>query len=139
MKIRIAIPALVLLAATTVAEAEPIVEERTWTERYPVSAETPTLKIANIWGTVRVRAGTTDEIVVTVDERRTAPDAQLFERSLNFLSLDIRADQNGVSIVVGNPEERWRDRDSCRSSGRWRRVRGFRRRPGLRNPRPDRR
>lgn len=106
--------ALAMLSAATLAEAEPVVEERSWTERHAVTADSPRVQIKNIWGTVRVRAGSANEIVITIDERRSAPDQQLYERSLHLLGLDIAADGEGVSIVVGDPYNGRDSRNPCR-------------------------
>lgn len=106
--------AFVVLSAVSLADAQPVIEERSWTERHVVTSAAPRLQIKNIWGTVRVRAGSANEIVITVDERRSAPDQQLYERSLQVLGLDIAADDEGVSIIVGDPYDRWDDRNPCR-------------------------
>ena len=104
---------IALLLSTAVA-ADPVTKSRVWTEDFPVSAATPRLTISNIWGTVRVRPGPDGQISVTVDETRTAPDQERFDRSLDLLKLDIVADSDGVSIIVGEPTRRWLSRDPCR-------------------------
>jgi hypothetical protein len=105
---------LVLLALlSSVASADDVTEQKTWTQRYPVSSATPRLVVDNIWGSVRVRAGTTPEIVVTVSERRTAPDEEAFQLSQEIITLDVQADTDGVVLTVGDPERRER-RVRCR-------------------------
>lgn len=89
-------------------------ESNVWSETYPVSSATPRLSISNIWGSVKVRAGDDGEIRVTVDERRSAPDQGLFDRSKELLKLDTLADAAGVSMVVGNPDD-WNQRNHCRN------------------------
>lgn len=105
--------AFVALLLSTALAAQPVTKSRVWTENFPVTASAPQLAISNIWGTVRVRPGPSGQISITVDETRTAPDQERFDRSLDILRLDIEADANGVSIVVGEPTRRWLSRDSC--------------------------
>lgn len=105
-----------LLLFTGVANAAtPIIEEKSWTESYAVTRAAPRLEISNIWGNVRVRTGKTGEIIVSVSERRSAPDQALFTMSVERINLDIEADENGVSIVVGDRADRWKRMDRCRS------------------------
>ncbi len=110
----IASTGLIALLLSTAVAAEGVTKSRVWTENYPVTADAPHLTISNIWGTVRVRPGPSGQISVTVDETRTAPDQERFDRSLDILKLDIEADADGVSIVVGEPTRRWLSRDPCR-------------------------
>ncbi len=102
------------LLAATVADAADVTETRVWTERYPVDAVSPLLSISNIWGNVRVRAGNSGEISVVVDERRTAPNRELFERSLEALKLNIAANNNGVSMQVGDLNRSFHRDNQCR-------------------------
>lgn len=95
------------------ATAATIVEDRVWSEDYTVATATPRLAISNIWGNVRVRPGATGRISVTVDERRSAPNRELFERSLEAFRLDVSADVNGVSMIVGGEARNWRLLDPC--------------------------
>lgn len=88
-------------------------ESRVITEKYAVSTQAPLLSISNIWGNVRVRPGVDGEISVTINESRSAPDQQLFDKSKQVLRLDIEAGLNGVSIVVGDRGERWHDVSPC--------------------------
>ena len=104
---------IALFHAAAVAAA-PVSESRIWTEIYPVNSVTPSLAISNIWGNVRVRAGSSGEIRVTVDERRSAPDQESFERSLETLTLDIESDTNGVSMLVGERSRNRNGRNPCR-------------------------
>jgi hypothetical protein len=94
--------------------ATPITEEKAWTETYAVGTSTPHLEISNIWGGVRVRTGKVGEIVVSVTALRTAPSEELFHMSLQRINLDIEADSNGVSILVGDRNNRWNQMDRCR-------------------------
>ena len=110
----IAVTGFIALLLSTAVAAEPVTKSRVWTENYLVTASAPHLTISNIWGTVRVRPGPSGQITVTVDETRTAPDQERFDRSLEILKLDIEADASGVTIVVGEPTRRWLSRDPCR-------------------------
>jgi len=96
------------------ASAQSVTESKVWTENFDVSGAEPTLRISNIWGTVRVRPGPAGQISVTVDENRSAPDQERFDRSLLVLNLDIQATDDEVSIVVGEPTRRWQRTDPCR-------------------------
>ncbi len=104
---------LLLLVNTAFANGR-VEESRSWTETYPVTAKQPTLEIENIWGDVNVRPGKTGEIVVSIQERRSAPDQQRFERSLQTLRLGTEADDNGVALYVGNRDRDWHGHDNCR-------------------------
>ena len=99
---------------TSAFAATPVTETRVWTERYAVNSVSPRLAISNIWGNVRVRPGASGEITVTVDEQRTAPDQERFDRSMATLSLNIEADTNGVSFVVGTDDGQFHQRNHCR-------------------------
>jgi len=103
---------IMLLSAASAAE--PVTKSRVWTETFPVQSAAPHLKISNIWGTVRVRPGPTGQITVTVDETRSAPDQDRFDRSLQIIQLDIDADTNGVTINVGDPSSQWYYNVPCR-------------------------
>jgi hypothetical protein len=110
---RINLCAALLLFSAAVA-AQSVTESKVWTENFTVSGAEPTLRISNIWGTVRVRPGPAGQISVTVDETRSAPDQERFDRSLLVLNLDIQATEDEVSIVVGEPTRRWQRTDPCR-------------------------
>ena len=101
------------LLAGTAHSAAPVTTEKTWTESYAVMTSSPRLVVSNIWGNVKVRTGDSGEISVSVVEIRSAPDQARFERSLDTIKLDINADSNGLSLVVGDPEERWHRMDGC--------------------------
>ena len=111
--VSILITAVLLVSVAPVA-AEPVTREQSWTETYAVSTNTPHLKISNIWGGVRVRPGAGNEIIVSISESRSAPDQALFELSLERIPLNIESDRNGVSMIVGDREERWHRVDPCR-------------------------
>jgi len=96
------------------AVAAGVSESRVWTERYPVTAGTPRLEVSNIWGNVRVRPGAGGEITITFDETRSAPDRELYDRSLETLRLDVAADEYGVSIRVGDGVRDFSPRGPCR-------------------------
>jgi len=106
---------LLALQAHDRAVADPVEQDREWTEHYDVSAPVPVLEIRNIWGDVRVLPGPDGEITLAAHEHRSAPNQALFERSLEVLDLDIEADANHVSAVVGGREERWYHQDPCRA------------------------
>lgn len=114
MKTLIKIAALPVLLLNTPLAAGAVEESRTWTDSFPVTASKPTLTIDNIWGDVRVRPGKAGEIVVTVQERRRAPDQKRFDRSLETLNLAIEAGDSGVEFYVGNRDRNWYGRDNCR-------------------------
>jgi hypothetical protein len=104
-----------LLVLLTSCTAGAVTDQKTWSDTYPVTGPAPKLVIENIWGNVRVRTGTTREIVVTVDEKRSAPTQELFELSKRMIYLEVEADAAGVSMVVGKPPEVLRDRrERCR-------------------------
>ena len=102
------------LVIATSATAAPVTESRAWTKSYPVASSAPQLTIRNIWGNIRVRAGDPGEISITVDEMRSAPTQSLFDRSLEILKLDVEADSNGLTIIVGERNQMWRRREPCR-------------------------
>lgn len=105
---------LALLACGTATAA--VTDQKTWSDTYPVTAAVPKLLIDNIWGNVRVRTGTAREIVVTVDEKRSAPTQELFELSKQTIFLDVQADAAGVAMVVNKPESTTGRRiDRCRN------------------------
>jgi hypothetical protein len=112
MKTQATLGALVLLASGT-ANAT-VSDQKTWSDTYPVSAAVPKLLIDNIWGNVRVRSGSTREIVVTVNEKRSAPTQELFDLSKETIYLDVQADAAGVSLIVAKPERMMGRRDRCR-------------------------
>jgi hypothetical protein len=112
MKTQATLGALVLLASGT-ANAT-VSDQKTWSDTYPVSAAVPKLLIDNIWGNVRVRSGSTREIVVTVNEKRSAPTQELFDLSKETIYLDVQADAAGVSLIVAKPERQMGRRDRCR-------------------------
>jgi hypothetical protein len=105
--------ALGLLSAAT-ASAAPVEEQKAWKDAYSVDTATPHLRIDNIWGGVKVRTGRSDQISVSAVERRIAPDRERFDRSFETIRLDIKADSNGVSFLVGDPEQRWHRMDECK-------------------------
>lgn len=113
------VPKLALMSlsiASGVAQAD-VSDSQVWTKTYAVTGTSPHLKISNIWGNVRVRAGADGEVRVAVDERRSAPDQAMFDRSLQLLKLDTFADAAGVSMVVGDRENRsdgWNHCQDCR-------------------------
>jgi hypothetical protein len=104
-----------LLALLAFGTASAVTDQKTWSQTYPVTASVPRLLIDNVWGNVRVRTGAAREIAVTVDEKRSAPTQELFELSKQTIYLDVQADDNGVSMVVGKPERMMGRRiDRCR-------------------------
>lgn len=108
--------ACILILTSSVAIAE-VTESRVWTEVYAVSTPAPRLSIDNIWGNVHVRPGADGEIAITVDERRSAPDQAMLDRSKVLLKLDTYADTSGVSMMVGERDRRtrfWEHCDDCR-------------------------
>ncbi|HJY36640.1 MAG TPA: hypothetical protein VJ299_04195, partial [Steroidobacteraceae bacterium] len=112
MKTQATLGALALLAFGT-ANAT-VSDQKTWSDTYPVTATVPKLLIDNIWGNVRVRSGSTREIVVTVSEKRSAPTQELFDLSKETIYLDVQADAAGVSLIVAKPERMMGRRDRCR-------------------------
>ena len=114
MTIRIITAALLLFAAGAAA-GEPVTERRSWTETYAVGASAPRLHVSNIWGSVQVRQGPPGEIRLSVDEVRSAPNAELFARSLKTLPLEIDASADGLTIQVANRDNSWNDFEQCRN------------------------
>jgi len=107
----LAIPALFAFAP-----ASAVTDQNTWSQTYPVSAATPKLRIDNIWGNVRVRAGAAREIAVTVNEKRSAPTQELFDLSKETIYLDVQADDTGLSMIVAQPDRLpGRHFDRCRN------------------------
>jgi hypothetical protein len=96
-----------LLALLALADnaAATVTDQRTWSQSFPVTAAAPRLLIDNIWGNVRVRVGTAGEIAVTIDEKRSAPNQELFELSKQTLFLDVQADGAGIALGVGKPDD----------------------------------
>lgn len=113
MKNYMSMAIILLLFAGIANSATPITEEKAWTETYAVGTSTPHLEISNIWGGVRVRTGDTDEIVVKISEHRSAPDQAMFDLSLERINLDVETTANGVSILVGDRENRWDRMNHC--------------------------
>jgi hypothetical protein len=108
------IAVLTLLVFSTGASAA-VTDQKTWTDRYPVTAATPKLLIDNIWGNVRVRKGAAREIAVTISEKRSAPTQELFDLSKQTIFLDVKADGDGVAMVVGKQDDTVRPRvNRCR-------------------------
>jgi hypothetical protein len=104
---------LLLMVSTGFADGR-VEESKTWTETFPVNSKA-TLEIDNIWGDVKVRPGQAGEIVVTISEKRSAPDQKRFDRSLETLQLNTEADDSGVVLYVGNSDHDWHRRDRCRN------------------------
>lgn len=102
------------VCASANLHAQTVSESREWTDSYPVSGVSNTLEISNIWGNVEVRQGEAGKIVVSVKETRSAPDQQLFDRSLEVLKLTTESDENGISLIVGQRWGNWRHHQSCR-------------------------
>jgi len=114
MKTNVSCIGLLALLASGAGLAEPITEQQTSQHSYPVSTSAPRLYVRNIWGNVTVRAGTSREITVTLDERRSAPTQEQFDRSKERIRLNVEADGAGVSMVVGDRDEMSRRTDLCR-------------------------
>ena len=105
--------ALILLSSAAQSSAS-VEEQNTWKETYAVETASPHLRISNIWGGVTVRAGESGQISVSAVEIRSAPDQQRFDHSFESIRLDIKADANGVTYRVGDPDERWHRMDECK-------------------------
>ena len=111
--IRIAVSGFAFVAIP-VSAAERIIEERSWTETFAVASPAPEVLVDNIWGNVTVVAGPAGEISLTVNERRAAPTQSLFDLSLQIMSLEIDADEAGLTVRVGDTERNWRQFNGCR-------------------------
>ena len=111
---------LLFVTASSILFANPAwagnkVEERNaWTETYVVKKTTPGLQIRNIWGDVTIKAGRAGEIVVSIVELRSAPDQKRFDRSMEVLSLQTLADEDGVELNVGDPRGSWNKSHRCK-------------------------
>lgn len=105
---------MAVMFACGTSDAESVTEQKTWQQTYAVSSPAPRLYVRNIWGNVKVRAGTTREIAVTVDERRSAPTAALLEESKAHIRLAVEAHGDGVSMIVDNPNDFDERTDLCR-------------------------
>lgn len=101
------------VALAGAATAQPVSESRTWTERFPVADEAE-LRLENIWGDVIVVPGQPGELVLEIAERRSAPDQQRFDRSLEVLPVRVDAQPDLVQIEVGTRRHHWQRRDPCR-------------------------
>jgi ribosomal protein S28E/S33 len=108
-----ALIALALSAGTSHA-AGSIEEQKNWKDTYTVNTATPHLRISNIWGGVKVRTGESGQITVSAVELRSAPDQERFEQSFESIRLDVKTDAYGVSLLVGDPDERWHRMEQCR-------------------------
>ena len=102
------------MSAATAMSAATVSEQNTWQETYAVSTASPKLVISNIWGNVTVRTGKSGVISVSAVEHRTAPDRESFDKSYEILGLNIDANESGVSLRVGQSDERWQRMDRCR-------------------------
>ena len=114
MKPRSTVALLGTLLAGTAAATEPVVQENSWSEHYPVSTGTAHLTIDNIWGNVNVRTADVDGITVNINERRSAPSEKLFERSMQIYFLDTESDEQGVTIHVGTDSHEWMPINRCK-------------------------
>jgi hypothetical protein len=112
MNTKILIGSLLFTVLPDVVAAE-VIESSTWSKIYTVSSATPKLSVNNIWGNVRVRPGKNGEITVSIDERRSAPDQDLFNRSLELLKLETYSDAAGVSMTVSQRDNRWQSFEHC--------------------------
>ncbi len=113
MKTILFIGALFGLTTGLAYAASSVTKDSTWSKTYSVTSSEPRLKISNVWGSVRVRPGKNGEIVVSVEEVRTAPNQALFDKSLELLKLNVEAGEDAVSLRVGNPEEHWNKSSHC--------------------------
>jgi hypothetical protein len=113
MKTRMIGLGVVVLLACEIAAAATVSEQKNWTQTYAVSAAAPRLLIRNIWGNVTVRSGAAREIVITVDERRSASTQAMLEQSKQLLFLDVRADANSVAMTVEGPKDSRSRSDRC--------------------------
>jgi hypothetical protein len=112
---RIIVTAGLLISLTGSAQAAEYIKENTsWTDSFPVTASQPLLEIENIWGDIRIRPGKAGEIRVTVQEFRSAPDQDRFDKSKETLKLTTETDESGVHLFVGNRNHYWHGRDICR-------------------------
>lgn len=107
------LPGTILAMTTGAALAAPVSVQRAWSETYPVSAPAR-LEVKNIWGNVTVRRGNAGEISLSVTEDWRAPDQERFDRAAMLYRLDVVADATGLSLKVGDQDERWYRRDPCR-------------------------
>ncbi len=113
MKTLISMVIALALFASVASGESPVSTSNTWSETYKVRDTAPRLEVSNIWGTVRVRTGRSGEIAVSVVEERSAPSQAMFERSREALKLNVDAGLEGLSMRVGDPEERWTRSNEC--------------------------
>jgi len=114
MKTTITALIALVLAASTSHAAGSVEEQKNWKDTYTVNTATPHLRISNIWGGVKVRTGESSQISVSAVELRSAPDQERFEQSFESIRLDVKSDAYGVSLLVGDPDERWQRMEQCR-------------------------
>jgi hypothetical protein len=93
--------------------AETIVQNNMWTEHFPVAVPAPRLTIENIWGSINVRTDDVNSVSVTISESRSAPTAELFDRSMSMYFLDTQADAGSVAIYVGGADRDWQQLNRC--------------------------
>jgi len=108
MKTQLAYLGASLLLAASVQAAD-VTEQNSWQRAYPVTTGSPKLFVRNVFGNVTVRTGNIREIVVAVNERRSAPTRAELDESKKRLQLHTEATSEGASFVVEDP-----DRDSTR-------------------------
>lgn len=113
MKTTISMTTAFVLFVSFADAAGTITEQKIWSETYNVDSTMPYLDVSNIWGSIEVTVGEPGQIVVSAAELRSAPTRDLFERSLEVLPLYVDVDNGGVSIVVGNRDDRWKIDDNC--------------------------
>ncbi len=113
MRASLFILALFALTCGAAIGATSVSKSNSWSKTYAVTTDTPTLEISNVWGGVKVRPGKSGEIVVSVSEDRSAPNQRLFDRSLEIIKLNVESSKAGLSMKVGNPDDRWQGMNSC--------------------------
>lgn len=89
-------------------------EQDSWQASYRF-AGAPELRIDNVWGDVEVRGVAGDTITVSVEERRSARDAEELERSRELIFLDVIESETGIAFVVDGTVRERRGRNPCHS------------------------
>ena len=101
-------------ALTGASPAGAVSEQDTWQASYRF-AGAPELTIDNVWGDIEVRGIDGDTIRVSVEERRSARDAEELERSRELIYLDVLESDTGLALIVDGIVRNRRGHNRCRS------------------------
>lgn len=104
-----------ILAMVPLTPALAVVETDEWEREFQFNADSaPKVFVRNVWGEIKVRPHDGDSVIVRVSERRLAADEEQLARLDRHIWLETEHDPSGLSLVVGNDDERSRWRSDCR-------------------------